>query len=147
MYEEEFEAKHMDIITQHLDKHLGGFPKRVWGDNGTIEYIFEGWYHPAPGRIFGDDPPPKIALAAVDKLFGLMSLTLTTTPDKERVKITIVPSPARSIDEMISDLKSKITWSGAITCPNCKANYVYKDEEKESGSVTCKNCAKEFEIN
>jgi hypothetical protein len=45
-----------------------------------------------------------------------------------------------------SDLRSKVAWSEAITCPYCKARYVYKEANKESGSVTCNNCAKTFDV-
>ena len=45
-----------------------------------------------------------------------------------------------------SDLRSMVAWSQALTCPYCKARYVYKDADKESGSVTCNNCAKVFNV-
>jgi hypothetical protein len=45
-----------------------------------------------------------------------------------------------------SDRRSKAIWSQALTCPHCKARYVYKDADKESGSVACNNCTKTFEV-
>jgi hypothetical protein len=55
------------------------------------------------------------------------------------------------LDRIIEAPYSKISIqktpsSSMITCPHCKAKYVYTDAERETGLLTCKNCAKSFEI-
>jgi len=73
MIEEEFDLKHLDIITRELEKRLNGYSKRVWGDDGPTEYIFEDWY----------DPEWKQPIY-------LFTLVVSILPDKERVKLAIV---------------------------------------------------------
>jgi len=139
MIEEEFDLKHLNRITQYIDKHLTGYPKRTLGDDGSFEYFFEDHYVAGPGHV----PSP---LNKSVETFGLIFLCLSIIPEKEQVRLRIIPEPRGRFNELLRDLKNLIMWSGALTCPHCKARYVYKDTDIVEGTATCNNCAKSFDI-
>ncbi len=129
-YEEEFDLKHLDLVNREINEYLetvDGFLK--FDLNGSDLYLFGSMY-----QYFGQQTHTEIA-----SLYVLM-----VTVDDEKIKITMVPGLEEKLHEKLKDMKSKIVWSQAISCPHCKARYVYKGAEKESGSLQCKNCLKTF---